>query len=126
MVKTARTKRVLVVEDEKPVAKALVLKLTRAGFDAKAVFDGEEALKTLESERFDLIILDLVMPKMDGFQLLAELQSRKSEIPIIVTSNLSQGEDVKRAKSLGVREYFVKSDTPIADVITHVKRVLSS
>lgn len=125
MPKLVRTKKILVVEDEKPVAKALILKLTRAGFDARAVFDGEEALKTIDKDKFDLIILDLVMPKMDGFQLLAELQARKSTVPIIVTSNLSQGEDIKRVRELGAREYFVKSDTPIAEVVDHVKRVLT-
>lgn len=116
--------KILIVEDEKPVAKAMTLKLGRAGFDTKVVFNGEEALTVLEKETFDLIILDLVMPKIDGFGVLSQLQARNIKTPVIVTSNLSQEEDKQKAKEMGAKDYFVKSDTPIVEIIDHCKKAL--
>ena len=65
------------------------------------------------------------MPKVDGFAVLERLKNDKSKVPIFVTSNLSQVEDVKRAKSLGAREFFIKSDTPLADIVSAVKAEIS-
>lgn len=117
-------KRVLVVEDRKPMAKALAIKLERAGFEARVAEDGEEALKILKNESYDLILLDLVMPKIDGFTLLAELQARKIKTPAIVLSNLSQEEDERRAKELGALDFFVKSEIPINEVVDRIKKTL--
>ncbi|MBI2033809.1 MAG: response regulator [Candidatus Liptonbacteria bacterium] len=119
------TKKILIVEDEKPAAKAFGLKLGRAGFESEVAFDGVDALAILAKKNFDLILLDLVMPRMDGFEFLAELKNRNIKTPVIVTSSLSQEEDAKRAKDLGAIDYFVKSDTPIADIVEHVKKVLN-
>ncbi len=118
-------KKILIIEDEKPVAKAFGLKLGRAGFESEIAFDGVDALEVLAKKNFDLILLDLVMPRMDGFEFLAELKSRNIKIPVIVTTNLSQDEDAKRARDLGAIDYFVKSETPIANIVEHVKKVLS-
>jgi DNA-binding response OmpR family regulator len=118
-------KKILVVDDEKPLAKALDLKLTHEGFEAKVAFDGEEALALLEQEKFDLIILDIMMPKVDGFGVMAELKKRGIMTPVIVSSNLSQGEDVEKLKSAGAIDYYIKSDVPIAEVVERVKKVLS-
>lgn len=119
-----RAKRVLVVEDEKPMAYALQLKLTRSGFKTAVVFGGEEALELLGRENFDLIVLDLVMPNVDGFAVLEELRRRKIMTPVIVISNLGQEEDIKRAKALGVRDYFVKSDTSIVTLVERAGKIL--
>ncbi len=117
-------KKILIAEDEKPMARALELKLNHSGFDAKAVFDGTEAIAALEKEKFDLIILDLIMPEMDGFGVLLELKKRKIKTPVIVISSLSQQEDIDRVKELGVKDYFVKSSIPIAKFVSHIKRVI--
>lgn len=106
------------------MAKALAIKLERAGFAVQVAEDGEVALKFLKDEQFDLILLDLVMPKIDGFSLLAEMQARKIKTPAIVLSNLSQEEDERRAKELGAIDYFVKSDIPINEVVERVKKTL--
>jgi len=110
-------KRVLIVDDERPLAKALELKLTHEGIEAKAVFDGVEAIDILKSEKFDLILLDLVMPKKDGFQVLGDIKKLKITTPVIVSSNLSQEEDIAKAKELGAVNYFVKSDTTLAEIV---------
>lgn len=117
-------KKILVVEDEKPMAKALALKLNKSGFEAKAVFNGEEAIDILVKEKFDLIVLDLIMPKVDGFQVLNKLKEIGSQTPVIISSNLSQEEDFSRAKKLGAVDFFVKSDTPITEVVEHIKKSL--
>lgn len=117
-------KKILIVDDEKPIVRTLTIKLNMAGFETKSVSDGEEALKILEKEKFDLILLDLVMPKIDGFTVLEEIAARKIKSKIVVTSNLSLEEDVQRAKKLGAVDYFVKSDVPIVEVVERIKKIL--
>lgn len=117
-------KKILIIEDEKPMARALELKLTHAGFEAKAVFNGEEGMALLQKEAYALIMLDLVMPKMDGFKVLETINEKKIKTPVIVLSNLSQQDDEKRAKILGAKEFFIKSDTPIAIIVEKVVQFL--
>ncbi|MEK9143005.1 MAG: response regulator [Patescibacteria group bacterium] len=116
-------KRILIAEDEKPMANALGLKLRSAGFETTLVYDGESAIASVRASSFDLILLDLVMPKKDGFFVLAELKKLKIATPVIVSSNLSQEEDIKRARELGARDYFIKSDTTLAQIVEKVKQV---
>ncbi len=118
------TKKVLIVEDEKPMARALELKLTHAGFEVKNVSNGEDGLAVLEKEKFDLMLLDLVMPKMDGFGVLEELKKRDIKIPTIVQTNLSQPEDETRVRALGAKGFFIKSNTPISTIVEHVIELL--
>ncbi len=113
------------IEDEKPMAHALELKLGRAGFSVTAVFNGMSGLEALARDPYDLILCDLIMPKMDGFQVLAELRARNISIPVIVMSNLSQEEDEAKALSLGARAFVVKSDTPIAEIVERVRTTLA-
>ena len=117
-------KTLLIVEDEKPLARALELKLAHAGFETTTVSDGEAALKLLHKEPFDLVVLDLVMPKVNGFSVLEELKTKKMSVPVIVLSNLGQEEDKKKAKSLGAQEFFVKSDTPLVEIVDYVEQFL--
>lgn len=117
-------KKILIVDDEKPMARALELKLQHSGFETRVAYLGAEALDVLEKEKFSLILLDLMMPSPDGFAVLETLQKKKNTIPVIVTSNLSQLEDEKRARALGAESYFVKSNTPLSMIIEHVKKIL--
>lgn len=118
------TKKILIIEDEKPMARALELKLTHAGFEAKVVFNGEEGVELIQKESYALIILDLIMPKMDGFKVLEMLKEKKIKTPVIVLSNLSQEDDEKRVKALGAKEFFIKSNTPIATIVEKVIQFL--
>ena len=115
--------RLLIVEDEKPMARALELKFTHSGFSPTVAGDGEAALQALESGKFDVILLDLILPKMDGFTVLEWLHKKASKTPVIVTSNLGQEEDKERAKALGAKGYFVKSNTPISQLVEEVKKI---
>ncbi len=119
-------KKILIAEDEKPMANALGLKLSSVGYETTLVYDGEAAMAAVKDSSFDLILLDLVMPKKDGFFVLAELRKLKISTPVIVSSNLSQEEDIKRAKNLGAADYFIKSDTTLAEIVEKVKRALAT
>lgn len=118
------TKVILIMEDEKPLARALELKFTQAGFLTHHAQDGEEGLKILEKEHIDLILCDLMMPKMNGFQVLESLKEKKKKIPVIVLTNLSQSEDEKRVRDLGVEDFLIKSNIVVVDIIEKVKKRL--
>lgn len=115
---------ILIIEDEKPLARALELNLNNAGFKTKVVFNGSDGIALLEKDTFDLILCDLIMPKMDGFTVLAILKEMKIKTPIIVLSNLSQKDDEKYAKAFGAKDFFIKSNTPIATIVAKVKEIL--
>lgn len=118
-------KKVLIVDDEKPLAHALQLKLNSEGFQTSTAGNGVEAVELLTKEHFDLVLLDLVMPQKDGFAVLEELKAKNVTTPVIVTSNLSQTEDFEKAKKLGAKGYFIKSDTPLAEIVAKVKAMLT-
>lgn len=113
-------KKILIAEDERPMARALELKLNNSGFEAKSVYDGEEAYSALKEEQYDIVLLDLVMPNLDGFTVLEKLKAEGINVPTIVLSNLGQEEDIIRAKSLGAVDYFVKSNISLSEVVTHL------
>jgi len=117
-------KNILIVEDEKPLARIMSLKLNSAGYLTTPVFGGEEALIAIQKANFDLIILDLIMPKIDGIQVLSELKKAGIKTPVIVASNLSQREDIEKAKKLGAVDYFIKSDVTLAEMVGIVKQYL--
>lgn len=122
---STQDKKILIVEDEKPMVLALELKLKNAGFKTKTASNGAEALDILAKEKFDVVLLDLVLPEKDGFAVLSEMRGRGDGTPVIVLSNLGQKEDVERAKELGADDYFVKAETPITEIIGHIKNVLT-
>ncbi len=118
-------KKILIIEDEKPMARALELKLTHAGFEVVSVSNGEAGIEMLEEQSFSLILLDLVMPQMNGFRVLETLKQKKIQTPVIVLSNLSQDDDEERVRALGAKEFFIKSNTPIAVIVTKVEQFLA-
>lgn len=119
-------KSVLVAEDEKPYQRALALKLEHAGFLVETAGDGEEAIKILHKKKFDLILLDLVMPKINGFLVLEEIKNKNINIPVIILSNLAQEEDKAKVKKLGAVDFFEKANTSIVDIINKVEAILKN
>ncbi len=117
-------KAILIVEDERPLSHALEMKLKSQGFNAVISMNGESALVELKKGGYAMVLLDLIMPIMDGFAVLEEMKKQKIKIPVIVLSNLGQDEDRAKAKDLGAIDYFVKSNTPIAEIVNRVKSVL--
>ncbi len=119
-----KSKRILIIEDERPLTMALELKLKDAGFEIDLAYDGEEGLAKIEKNNYDLILLDLIMPKKDGFTLLQDMKDKGIKTPVIALTNLSQQEDIDRVKVFGVDKYFVKSDTPLHQIVDEVKKFL--
>jgi DNA-binding response OmpR family regulator len=118
-----QTKRVLIVEDERPLAHALELKLQHEGFETVVASNGQLALDILGSQQFTVILLDLMMPVVDGFQILESIRQKGPMPTVFVLSNLSQHEDEERALSLGAAKYFVKSNTPLATIVEEITSV---
>jgi len=116
-------KRVLIIEDEKPLAHALALKLGHEGLEAVTASNGQTGLDILANQTFDVVLLDLMMPVMDGFQVLEALQKLEQHPAVFVLSNLSQREDEQRVLSLGATKYFIKSNTPLSVIVEEVKKV---
>lgn len=119
-------KKILIAEDEKALARALSLKLQGAGYETEICSDGAEALTYLKKNKANvhLVLLDLMMPNMDGFAVLEGMKEAKISVPTVISSNLSQAEDIARAKKLGAIDFFVKSDTPLSEIIKKVKKYI--
>lgn len=114
---------VLIIEDDRFLQKILLTKFQKEGFDVRTASDGEEGLKMMLEKPSALILLDLILPKLDGFQVMAEMRTnpRLKSIPVVVVSNLSQEEDQRRAAELGAVEFLVKANFSINDIVKHAK-----
>lgn len=119
-------KKILVVEDDTFLSNAYRVKLTKAGFEVRNAFDGDEAFKLLQTFTPDLILLDIVMPKKDGFVILQEIKSNQKwkHIPIILASNLGQKEDREKGMQLGASEFFIKTEFTLNDLIQKIDSIL--
>ncbi|HSX29136.1 MAG TPA: response regulator [Candidatus Saccharimonadales bacterium] len=121
-----RPKRILFVEDDDALAGVYLVRLQAEGFDVKRVANGEDALAAAVSYKPDLVLLDVMMPKVSGFDVLDILRNtaETANLKIIMLTALSQEADRKRAESLGVDDYLVKSQVVISDVIDRIKHHL--
>jgi len=119
-----RPLRILIADDDQAMNNEVYARLMKAGFLPDQAFDGEDALRKVAFP-FDLIILDLVMPGMSGFDVLKEMQNMKITTPVVVLSTLRQEEDIKRVKSLGARESFAKADPNFMDNVIKYAEALS-
>jgi DNA-binding response OmpR family regulator len=119
-------KKILIVEDDEHISKVYEIKLAKEGFTTSLARDGEEAVAKIIAEKPALVLLDLMLPKKDGFGVLTDMKNDPAlaSIPVIVLSNLGQQADQDRALSLGAREFLVKVDYPIQEVVDKVKQYL--
>jgi len=115
-------KKILLAEDDKFINRAYTNGLTRAKFDMISVYDGQEALKKIKSEKPDLILLNLIMPIKNGFEVMEEikLDNKINKIPIFVLSSLGQELDIEKSKSLGAIDYLIKSNFSIKEIIDKI------
>lgn len=122
----AQQKKILVVEDDEAIRVALTGELTRNGFNVQSAVDGEEGLRHAMEFRPDLILLDLGLPKMDGFKVLDRLRADPwgSGVPIIILSNSSDEEKVMQAMQRATFDYLVKADWKLEDIMKKVKAKL--
>lgn len=116
-------KKVLLVEDDTSLSSVYRARLELEGFDVREVHDGEDALTATLEYKPDIILLDAMMPKINGFDVLDILRNtpEAANVRVIMLTALSQAKDKERAESLGVDEYMVKSQVVISDVVARVK-----
>lgn len=124
----SQEKFVLVVEDDPFYSKIYKTKLAKENIHAEIVSNGNEAIKLSREKLPSLVLLDLIMPGKDGFETLAELKADPTlkSVPVIILSNLSQEEDIKKVMDLGASEYLIKANVPISQVVEKVKNALGA
>jgi len=123
-----RARRVLLAEDDRFLRRAAEARLRRHGLEVLTAADGEEALRLARAEPLDLILLDVVMPKLQGFEVLKALKQDETtaHIPVIVLSNLGQERDVAQAKALGALAFLVKAHLSLQDLVDRVDAALAT
>lgn len=115
-------RKILIAEDDPILSKVLGSTLREEGFEVVQVTDGAKVLNNIKKNGYALVLLDLIMPSKTGFEVLEALKRDKVKTPVLVFSNLSQDEDKRESLALGAKDYFVKSDMSIGDVVEAVKK----
>ena len=118
--------KIIIIEDEEVLLGLLKKKLEQEGHQVAIARDGQEGLEKIKADKPDLILLDIIMPKMGGFEVMEELNADKSlkDIPIIIVSNSGQPVEIDRAKKLGVKDWLIKTDFDPQEVIVKVREQL--
>jgi DNA-binding response OmpR family regulator len=122
----ADAKKIMVIEDDRFLSSLIKARVEKDGIMASQAFDGEDAIKRLPDERPDLVILDLVMPKANGFEVLKAISMMPGleRTPVVIVSNLAQDSDIEKARQLGAKEYFVKVKISIDDLIAKIETLV--
>jgi DNA-binding response OmpR family regulator len=122
--------KILLVEDDPFLIDIYQKKLKDSGFEVEVARDGERALEILKRKNFDLMLLDIVLPKIDGWKILEEIKEMKKErkdlekMKIIIWSNLGEKEDVEKGFSLGATSYLIKANFTPTEVVKEIKKLL--
>lgn len=120
--------KILLVEDDVFLSSLLKNRLQKEGIEVIHARDGDEAMKNLKSTPIDLVLLDIILPRKSGFEVLEEIKSdpqlQSQKISVVIISNLGQPEDIARGQSLGAMEYFVKAKTSIDDLVARIKEFI--
>lgn len=117
--------KILIIEDEKILADVLRAKLEKEGFVAEVAYDGEDGYQKIGQWHPDLVLLDIVMPKLNGYEVLEKLYEEKSSIPVIIISNSGQPVELEKTKKLGAVDHLVKADFSPREVIQKIKNYLN-
>jgi len=119
--------KILIIEDEEILLEVLEQKLSREGYKVKVARDGHEGIEKLKKQKPDLILLDIVMPKMDGYEVMEEINKMGlKDIPIIIISNSGQPVEIEKAVSLGAKDYLIKAEFEPVEVLEKVKSLLAN
>ena len=120
-------KKIMIIEDDRFLSSLMKARLEKEGFAVIQAFDGEEAMEMLKQELPSLVILDLIMPKVTGFEVLKSISvtPQLSKVPVVIVSNLAQDSDIEKARELGAKEYFVKVKVSIDDLVERIKTLVA-
>lgn len=120
--------KILLIEDDQILAKLYQAKFQKEGFETDLALDGQEGIVHMKTFKPDLIILDLIMPMMDGFEFLQKVKDdpdlSSKNIPILVLSNLGQEADIKKAMEMGAKDFFIKADISLGQMVEKVRKYL--
>ena len=121
----ASTLRILAVEDDKFLRELLIGKLVGEGYHVESATDGKEAIAALEKPVPDLVLLDLILPDLSGFEILEKMKAKPEwkAVPVIVLSNLDQKEDIERATALGATDFMIKANFSLNEIIARIKKI---
>ncbi|MBL7142297.1 MAG: response regulator [Candidatus Pacebacteria bacterium] len=119
-------KKILIIEDDKFLRDLISQKLLKEGFDIAQAVDGEDGIKKIKEENPDLILLDLILPGIDGFEVLTQMKADQNlaSIPVIILSNLGQKEDIEKGLKLGANDFLIKAHFTPGEIIEKIKNVL--
>ncbi|MCK4524955.1 MAG: response regulator [Candidatus Andersenbacteria bacterium] len=122
--------KILIIEDEKVLSELLEKKIKEDGYEVFIAMDGEEGLELMKKEKPDLVLLDIIMPRMDGFRVMEEMNKdpelNLKKIPVVIVSNSGQPVEIDRALDLGVRDYLIKTQFDPMEVIDKIKKQIGS
>ncbi len=118
--------KILVVEDDKFLRELITQKLSREGYDVYEGVDGEDGVKKAKESKPDIILLDLILPGIDGFEVLAKIKEDSDlvNIPVVILSNLGQRDDVERGLKLGAVDFLIKAHFTPGEIIEKVQKIL--
>jgi len=119
-------KTILIVEDDRFLRELIARKLKQEGFDISEAVDGETGIKKIKEEKPDLVLLDLILPGVDGFEVLAKMKEdpKLALIPVIILSNLGQREEVEKGLKLGAIDYLIKAHFTPGEIVEKIKNAL--
>jgi len=119
-------KKILIVEDDKFLRELIGQKLLKEGYDIVEAVDGEKGIKTIKDEKPDLVLLDLILPGMDGFEVLTKIKEDEgiAQTPVIILSNLGQKDDIEKGLKIGAVDYLIKAHFTPGEIIDKIKVVL--
>jgi DNA-binding response OmpR family regulator len=119
-------KKVLIIEDDSFLQGLEVSKLKKDSYEVIVASTGEEGMDKINEEGIDLILLDLILPKFDGFEILRKVRETEKlkKVPVIVFSNLSEEKDIKKAENLGATDFMVKSNFTLDELVEHINKIL--
>jgi DNA-binding response OmpR family regulator len=119
--------KILIIEDDKFLRELIARKLVKEGYEIAEAIDGEEGLKKVSEENPDLILLDLILPGIDGFEVLAKIKEdpKTSLIPVLILSNLGQKDEIERGLKLGAVDFLVKAHFTPEEIVEKIKAILS-
>lgn len=120
-------KKILFIEDDENLVSSVKTFIEKEGYDFSSAFDGEEGMLKVKSAQPDLILLDIILPKKNGFEVLKELKENPElkNIPVVILTNLEQESDIEKALSLGAYTYLVKANYSLEEMVRKVKEILN-
>jgi len=119
------SKTILIAEDEEFIANLYKVNLEQHGVEVNVAVDGNVAIEKMDQSQPDLLLLDLLMPEVDGFQVLAHIKEKGYTFPVVILTNLSQEIDKQKCEELGAEDYFVKSDLSVEELWDRISGYLT-